>query len=217
MKKALFVVVLFAMGCGSSTGSGGSGGAAGTGGAAGSGGTGGGSGTAGTGGESGAGGNIVPTESVVFVTASLQTADLGGLDGADSICAGEAADAGLEGEFKAWLSTLDIPAADRLNRSTVPYVLVDGTRIADDWDDLVDMQLLAPIDLDADGQSRGGDVWTGTLPSGQPFDDGDCAGFTTDTSASFSLCGSTAFSDSRWTAAQTPSCNTRLRLFCFQQ
>jgi hypothetical protein len=216
MKKTLLVAMLLAAGCGSSTGSGGSGGSAGSGGESGMGGTPG-VGGSGNGGESGTGGSVVRTENLVFVTASAQTANLGGFEGADAICAGEASAAGLEGEFKAWLSTLDTPAADRLTRSAVPYVLVDGTRVADDWDDLVDMQLLAPIGLDAGGQPQGGDVWTGTLPSGQPFADGDCAGFTTEASNSLSLCGSTAFSDSRWTASQTPTCNTRLRLFCFQQ
>ncbi len=208
MKKTLLIAVLMAVGCGASTGSGDGGGSSGSGGE---------SGMGGAGGETGTGGSVARTVSLVFVTASRQTANLGGLEGADAICAGEAANAGLTGEFKAWLSILGTPAADRLTRSTVPYELVDGTRLADDWEDLVDMQLLAPIDLDADGQPQGGDVWTGTLPSGQPFVDGDCAGFTSNASDSLSLCGSTAFSDNRWTAAQTPSCNTSLRLFCFQQ
>jgi hypothetical protein len=209
MRIAPVWIMLFVVGCGSSSDASGNGGSAGIGGESGSGGS--------PGGAAGAGGRQELTERIVFVTASGQTANLGGLDGADSICASEADGAGLPGEFKAWLSTLETPAADRLTRSPVPYVLVDGTRIADDWDDLVDNQLLAPIDIDATGQTRTGDVWTGTLPSGQPYADGDCMGFSSEASNMRSLCGSTAFSDQRWSAAQTPFCNTRLRLFCFQQ
>jgi hypothetical protein len=36
-------------------------------------------------------------------------------------------------------------------RSSVPYVLVDGTRIADDWTDLTTNHLTNPIDLDENG------------------------------------------------------------------
>jgi len=193
MRTALVVAALLAIGCGSSTDSGG------------------------TGGVAGMGGGNVPSELVVFVTASTHAANFGGFEGADSICAGEATDAGLVGDFKAWLSTLDTPAADRLSPSSVPYVLVDGTRIADDWSDLTDNQLQARIDLDATGQSRGGDVWTGTLPSGQSYVDGDCEAYTSDASNIRGLCGTTQFSDARWSAAQTPACSSPLRLFCFQQ
>ena len=223
MRIAFLIISLTLFGCGSSDGPGGTGGTggdAGTGGVGASGGSGGSAGAAGSGGsggEAGTGGTIDPTERVVFVTTARQTADLGGFEGADGICAAEATAAGLEGEFKAWLSTLDVAAADRLVQSTVPYVLVDGTRIADDWDDLVDNALLAPIDVDATGERRTGDVWTGTLPDGQPYPDGDCAGFTSATGSTRSLCGSTASAGSAWSAAQTPTCNTSLRLYCFEQ
>ena len=198
MKTTAMWLAVLIIGCGSSTGS--SGGA----GEGGSGGT-------------GAGGSVGPTERIVFVTASTQDANLGGLEGADSICSAEATSAGLDGEFRAWLSTLDTPAASRLTRANVPYVLVDGTRIAEDWDDLVDEELSEPIDLDAAGQAQTGDVWTGTLPSGQPFPGGDCMAFSSGAANIRSLCGSTAFADGRWSEAQTPFCSTRLRLYCFQQ
>lgn len=125
--------------------------------------------------------------------------------------------AGLEGEFKAWLSTLSSPATNRLAQSSVPYVLVDRTRIADNWDDLTDGSIQAPINLDASGQVLGGDVWTGTLPSGASYMDGDCEGFMSSSSDLISLCGSTEFGNAFWTAAQTPDCSVSLRLFCIEQ
>lgn len=162
-------------------------------------------------------GDAGPSERRIFVTATVQTGAMAGTAGADEICATQADAAGLEGEFKAWLSTLASPVSGRLVESTVPYVLVDGTVIAADWDDLTDDSIEAPINLDATGELRGGDVWTGTLPSGESYDGGDCEDFTSDSSGIRSLCGSTQFVDTRWSAAQTPSCSTRLRLFCIEQ
>ena len=153
---------------------------------------------------------------IIFVTAARSNAALGGFDGADALCASEAADAGLAGEFRAWLSTLEVAAADRLMQSSVPYERVDGTRIADDWDDLTDGSLQAIINLDASGLERGGDVWTGTLPDGLPYADSDCDGFTSGT-VGVALCGTTQSVNANWTANQVPACNTVLRLFCLQQ
>ncbi|RZV49199.1 MAG: hypothetical protein EX268_19345, partial [Deltaproteobacteria bacterium] len=85
------------------------------------------------------------TERRIFRTDTTQNANLRGIDGADAICAAQALAAGLEGEFKAWLSTIASPVADRVAQGSGPYVLVDGTRVADDWSDLVDGSILAPI------------------------------------------------------------------------
>src|SRR5262249_42934796 len=45
----------------------------------------------------------------VFVTSTTHDGNLGGLDGADAICASLAANAGLSGTYKAWLSPLPSP------------------------------------------------------------------------------------------------------------
>lgn len=163
------------------------------------------------GGDGGTGGG-----SRIFVTEMERSGDLGGISGADALCASEAAAAGLEGEFRAWLSTASSPVGDRLVQSTEPYVLVDGTRVADDWQDLTDGSNQAAINLDAGGAVLGGDTWTGTLPNGEPYAGGDCDGFTS-AAVGISQCGSTQFTDNRWTAAQTPSCAAVLRLFCIEQ
>jgi len=195
-------------------------------GSAGSGGEGGSGGSAGNGGSGGTGGEAGVSERRIFVTETAQNADFGGLAGADALCASEAAAAGLEGIFKAWLSTTSSPVADRVTRSTVPYVLVDGTLVADDWDDLTDGDIAARINLDANRQLRGGDVWTGTLPNGLPYmndaalDAGvptiDCEGFES-AFEGVGLCGTTASTAANWTANDTPACSTTLRLFCIEQ
>lgn len=84
------------------------------------------------------GGDAGPSEWRIFRTATTQTANLGGIAGADALCAAQAMAGGLDGEFKAWLSTVSSPVSDRVTHASGPYVLVNGTRIADDWDDLVD-------------------------------------------------------------------------------
>jgi len=226
VKLVSTLVLLLLLGCSSGdvTGSGGeggagasgdagSGGAPGTGGDAGAGGAGGAAGSSGT---SGTGGGTAVSARVVFVTSGSHGGDLGGLDGADALCASEAAAAGLTGEFKAWLSTIDTPVSDRFVRSDVPYVRVDGTRIADDWADLTDGQIQAIINLDATATAQGGDVWTGTLSSGLSYTTSDCAGFTDGTIGTTGLCGTTQ-SINNWTFRGAPTCNTQLRLFCFEQ
>src|SRR5262245_28339890 len=55
-----------------------------------------------------------PIAKAVFATSTLQDGNLGGLEGADAICATRATAALLPGTFKAWLSTTTTSAASRL-------------------------------------------------------------------------------------------------------
>lgn len=164
----------------------------------------------------GIGGDAGMTEWRIFRTATVQNANLGGIAGADAICAAQALAAGLEGEFKAWLSTIASPVADRVTQASGPYVLVNGARIADDWDDLVDDSILVPINLDASGVMRSGEVWTGTLANGGSYPDDDCAEFTSGTNG-VALCGATNSTTASWTENITPACSTQLGLYCIEQ
>jgi hypothetical protein len=174
-------------------------------------------GVAGSGGMGGAAGTDAGvSERRIFVTETVQNANFGGLDGADQLCATQASEAGLEGEFKAWLSTSSVSVLDRLTHADGPYVLVDGTRIANDWSDLVDRSILVPINRDANGDLQTGDTWTGTLATGFSYLDDDCAGFTSG-SAGVALCGQSAATSAAWTQNITPGCSTPLRLYCIEQ
>jgi hypothetical protein len=153
---------------------------------------------------------------VVFATSAIYNAALGGPDGADAICATHASDAGLSGEFRAWLSSLTSDVATRLVHSSVPYVLTDGTVIALDWADLTDGTLLASINRDEFGAGAFGDVWTGTLRDGTAYPSNDCSGFT-EPSAGSAQCGSASSVTSAWTENSVPGCSLRLRLYCFEQ
>jgi hypothetical protein len=153
----------------------------------------------------------------VFVTSATQPGDFGGLEGADGLCMAHAADAGLDGTFLAWLSTSEAPAAERMTHADGPYVRVDGVRVAADWEGLVSGGLEAPINLDANGVARTGDVWTGTLVDGSSYDLGDCEAWTTGASPAVSLCGRSTSSGAQWTDNQQVACSVALRLYCFEQ
>ncbi len=174
-------------------------------------------GDGGVGGEAGggAGGGTVAGRRM-FVTRTAQNGDFGGIDGADALCAREASEAGLEGDFKAWLSTLSSPVGERLAPAEdAPYVLVDGTLVAMGWDDLLDGSVAARIDLDASAQRLSGDVWTGTLATGESYELDDCEGFTSNMGRG--LCGTTSSTGSAWTENAVPTCSTVLRLYCIEQ
>ena len=64
------------------------------------------------------------SERRIFVTNTVRNASLGGIAGADALCATQAAGANLDGDFKAWLSTISSSASDRLTHSSVPYASV---------------------------------------------------------------------------------------------
>jgi hypothetical protein len=161
-------------------------------------------------------------EKVIFVTSTLHQANFGSLEDADAICQARAVAADLPGIFRAWLSTRDVTAADRLTHAAVPYVRTDGTRIADDWDDLVDGTLAASISIDEMGTARTGDVWTGTMLDGSNFtpcdrETCDCQLWTDNTTSWVSQCGNSAWTNWRWTENLEVSCSTSLRLYCLEQ
>ena len=89
----------------------------------------------------------------VFVTSTSTTGNIGGVAGADAICAAQANAAGLSGRFLAWLSdTRGASPSARFNKSLGAYRLVDGTQIASSYADLTDGRIAAPINLDEFGE-----------------------------------------------------------------
>jgi hypothetical protein len=159
----------------------------------------------------------LPPHKWVFTTSGYYSAALGGLTGADSICQQHAFGAGLAGQFKSWLSSVDTPVGTRFVHAELPYYRVDGVRVADDWDDLLDGELAAPISNDEDGNSVGGDVWTGTLADGNPWPDDDCMAFTVDDETLHAACGSSTSTGGAWTDSLRPNCSTFLHLYCIEQ
>jgi hypothetical protein len=158
----------------------------------------------------------------VFVTSTRHEGNLGGVAGADAICAARADAAGLRGSFLAWLSDDLSSPSTRFSRAPFPYVLLDGTPVAASWNELTSQGLEHHIDVtELGGRADGlGTVWTRTLSNGEAasFPLGpDCGGWTTSASTAFGTNGQHQGSLELWSFLGASSCNARLRLYCFQQ
>ena len=91
-------------------------------------------------------------EKTVFVTNASFKGNLGGLTGADEKCQAEADDLASivpSGTYLAWLSDGTDSPDTRFAKSSDPYVLPDGTRIAEDFTDLTDGSILQLLNMTA--------------------------------------------------------------------
>ena len=165
-----------------------------------------------------------PTANLIFVTSSTHSADLGGLDGADNICAARAREAGLGGTYVAWLSTDDVDAKDRLS-SARGWVRPDGAPFADTSDELISGVIFVPPRLDELGADIGAErVWTATSPDGElAAEGGNCDGWNRADAALEAGRGVTDGGTGSWTAAGTDTpevepalstCDTPQRIYC---
>ena len=164
-----------------------------------------------------------PAPRLVFLTAGQFFANLGGVGGADARCAAEAEAAGHSGEFLAWISDAEASPAERFVREGGPWVLADGSTVAEGWDDLADGTLASAIALDAEGQPIDDElaVWTNTDWDGTALG-ADCQGWTSMAFADAGIFG--AFVDGggfgQWTAWGDPTpfpCENTFHLYCFEQ
>ncbi len=170
--------------------------------------------------------DIPPSPKIVFITESLHNGNLGGISGADAICQADADAAGLTGTFKAWLSDATTSPDISFTKNPLPYVLVDGSIVADDWADLTDAWIYAPIDQTAAGSTvddgYGSMVWTNTYYNGQRYDgavDYNCDSWTIDSQSNAGVYGQYQVMDlwSRWTYSARLACDRLFRLYCFAQ
>ena len=127
-----------------------------------------------------------------FVTSTMQTANLGGLSGADAICQARANAASLPGHFRAFVSTTTVNAIDRFGTAR-GWIRTDGKPVFDKLTDVTTSHVLYPVRLDETGKDIGSDTYfTGTNNIGTLWVDGACSDWT---SASFSVTTSAGFSD----------------------
>lgn len=160
----------------------------------------------------------------VFLTQGRYGPDLSGLAGGDAICQSEADAAGLPGTYKAWLSTAGESPSTRFTRASVPYILPNGTMVAEDWADLTDGSILAPIDCGPDGEQVPSigyeyDVWTATKADGTPDTYNpirDCGEWTGDLDW-YGMLGYSRATNGEWSYKISFRCWSYLHLYCFQQ
>lgn len=181
----------------------------------------------------------------VFITSAIYPANLGGLAGADAKCQSVATASGLTGTYAAWLSTAGTAARVRLTHGTLPYALVDGTRIANDWDGLVSGNLLHAIDRNELGGTPpdsticplivdGGTVHTAdgavqTAPAYYSATDvngnivitgwSDCTGWTSTAPLLGTTFGGTVYTNISWSQScgSSAGCTGSASLLCIQQ
>lgn len=159
---------------------------------------------------------------IVFVSSVAVNGNLGGVEGADLFCQALASGAGLPGTFHAWVSLTTNHASSRITHATVPYVvLVDGMPgnvVADDWTDLTDGTLDAPIVRTETGQLVTQDyAWTNTVAAGDaPHDLFTCAGWTSSDGGENGIVGSTTSADVSWAFSIYRGCDALHSVYCVQ-
>ncbi|MFT4038312.1 MAG: hypothetical protein QM692_09050 [Thermomicrobiales bacterium] len=161
----------------------------------------------------------------VFLSSEKVQGNLGGLSGADAKCQSLASAAGLPGSYKAWLSDDTSSPSSRFFRSSGPYVLIDGTVVANSWADLADgTPLLATIKVTETGGDYGdtSNAWSNTTADGVAISSGDpgegsCTNWSSNANNVSGGFGS-ILSKTDWSMVTTTSfCINRLHLYCFQQ
>jgi hypothetical protein len=162
----------------------------------------------------------------VFVSAEPVAAKFGGVEAADQLCAQQAAAAKLPGTYLAWLSDAGHSPFQRFSKSTVPYVLTDGTQVAADFASLRS-ESPGPIDVSAGGQKVAGAddaiVWTGTGVDGRAdtFNNASnyCSAWSRSVIEDSVIVGllRVRAKTEDWTRAKLDQCTGEGYLYCFQQ
>ena len=162
-------------------------------------------------------------EKTIFVTSVSFKGNLGGLKGADAKCQAEAdglASIVPSGTYMAWLSDGTNSPNSRFTKSPHPYLLPDGTKIAENYTDLTDGSIQHFINIDPTGKTVAQNpFWTGTNEDGttaQPFR--TCTGWMDPIPNAYGMIGSTGHTLTSWSSQSLGRCNIqRQRLACFQQ
>jgi hypothetical protein len=160
----------------------------------------------------------------VFVTSGVYDGvTIASVANANVLCQGLATAAGLLGTYNAFLSDESNDAADNLTHAPVPYTLVDGTIVANNWAGLISGNLLAAINMtESRGAAPAGtivcgtsNVYTGSDAQGLRIAGDTCLNWTSN--ADFGAVGSSSRTDSLWAAWCGVPCNRLGALYCFEQ
>jgi hypothetical protein len=158
---------------------------------------------------------------LAFVTSVEMSGNLGGLDGADAICQNLANANTLPGTYRAWLSDETGSPSTRFTQSSGPYVLRNGTVVANTWADLTDGALLAPIEITEEHSAVvGGRTWSNTEGDGVPLlsNQKHCNHWTDATDQFIGHFGRAFDSNNEWTDSRNHlPCQQSAHLYCFQQ
>jgi hypothetical protein len=160
----------------------------------------------------------------VFVTRMSYESNLGGLTGADEKCQSEADDPSSivpPGAYKAWLSDGTNSPDTRFTKSSGPYVLSDGTKVAENYTDLTDGSIQHGINISPEGKNVGQNLfWSGTNPDGTSAQEFvTCQGWTWSDPSIYAhaMVGITNKKSTLWSMHARERCGKPYKLVCFQQ
>ena len=183
-----------------------------------------------------------PTKKTVFVTSTVYTGDFvsaanalanvtgltDGLTAGDALCQSRAEAAGLDGTYKAWLSTSSSDAIRMLSETAGPWVRTDGVKVVDNKAEFASGTLQAPINKTEYGEDVNPNSnpdfyelpWTGTEQDGERFDntgDYQCNGWTSSSPSDDGTYGDAGESDDDWTSSNFSSCGPATSsLYCME-
>jgi hypothetical protein len=161
----------------------------------------------------------------VFVSANspVPSGNLGSVAAMDAYCQSLANANRLGGTWKVWLSESDPMTAPsvRFTHATVPYRLLDGNVVANNWTSLTSGTLAHAINVTEDGlpvESGSLEVWTGTTAAGT-YSGNACANWTNATANLPNAdVGVTNQTGAGWTKVYLQFCNrTTIHVYCFEQ
>lgn len=158
-------------------------------------------------------GQVPEGTNIAFVTSTGYAGDMiGGLAGADAICAQHATAGGLPGRYVAWLSDATTTAASRIGTAS-GWVRLDGRIVATSRAALLNASLLHPIWLDEVGGLHSAFIVTTGSDVGGVYDTiGDCNGYSTTNGLVAS--GVTSATGRAFTRNLFGDCATPQRLYC---
>jgi hypothetical protein len=170
----------------------------------------------------------------VFISSKTYTGDFNGIDYADLACRSLAEAAGLAraDSFRAWISAgFDSPLTRfELIDAGIPYILLDGRVLSDDFLELIEDGPLTGISITEEGEKiTERFVWTNTSPVGEPYSMAEhCLAWTSSDKAHLGRLGYNALpvelgadfqvwrSERHWTSYVATSCSKTAHLYCFQ-
>ena len=158
-----------------------------------------------------------------FVTSESYSGALGGGLGADSTCTLRARIANLPGTYRAWLwdGGGTWPGNWPLGRANLPYMLPDGTLLAEDWATLTATSSdVPPINVDEFGDriSRAPfRAWANVGSTGRFLSDVSCGGWLFNVFAHGTTGAINGNFSSTGTFWSTQDCYEPARLYCFEQ
>ncbi len=174
--------------------------------------------------------NTIPPNNgvIVFVTSVYTSGNIGGVSGAHQRCQNDATTFGLGGfSWRAWISSTaaDAPINSHTRHNRPYYKFIGGegpvfwTRVANNWSDLVDGNIMTTINTSLAGVTYSGMTLTSTSELGNYISGQDCSNWTS-TGTSSPREGDSRKFNLEWTNQTSLSghaCGHSFRLYCFQQ